>query len=239
MQAVILAAGLGDRLGDLTNDTPKAMVKVDGRELIARVMDFTDHPSIDEKVVVTGYKSEKLENFLRTNYPETKIMHNPKYRKGNILTLKAALPALHDGFILMNVDHIYPKRMMPHILSKATGISAICDFDRTLVSDDMKVKLQDGKLSHINKTLDDFDCGYIGMTFCEKQTLGKYLESFNAHLDDAGDSSCVENVLGWMAEKDIEINICDASGMPWLEVDTPDDLALAEEALRRNLDFLL
>jgi CDP-L-myo-inositol myo-inositolphosphotransferase len=240
MQIVILAAGLGNRLGKITGDIPKALVPVAGRELIARAMDFTDHPSVDQRIVVTGYRSKKLESFLKEKYPKVATIHNPDFDKGNILTMKRAIPFIRDRFLLMNVDHIYPKRMFEHILESPEGITAVCDFDRSLGSDDMKVKLDDTrKLHKIKKTLDVFDCGYIGMTLCDKESLKRYIESFNAHLSNAGESSCVEHVLGWMAENNLQVNICDASGMPWLEVDDEKDLARAEEALRTNPDFLL
>jgi choline kinase len=54
-----------------------------------------------------------------------------------------------------------------------------------------------------------------------------------------GDSANVEAALAWLAKENEEINICDVSGMGWLEVDTPADLEHAEKTIRQNPEFLL
>jgi CDP-L-myo-inositol myo-inositolphosphotransferase len=237
MQAIILAAGQGTRLGDVTSDIPKAMVRVAGRELILRVLNFVHDERIDDVTVVTGYMHERLASFLRGTRPDVRIIHNPEFKAGNILTMKAALPLIGGEFIMLNVDHIYPRRMLGRILEQKKGISAVCDFDRRLVADDMKVKLKEDRTLHrISKTLDDFDGGYIGMTMCAEESVDTYKAALKSHLETAGAGSCVEHVLGSMASGGTPVNICDASGIGWLEVDTKEDLAGAEAALRRDGD---
>lgn len=240
MQAIILTAGLGERMGDLTKNRPKALVPVAGRELILRVMDFLDHPAITERIVVTGFESKKLESFLTGRFPAVRMVHNPHFTAGNILTMEAALPHIKDDFILMNVDHIYPRRILKRMIDGPDKISAVCDFDRQLVDDDMKVKMDDaGHLRRIGKTLDDFDGGYIGMTCCSADCIRNYREGFASALKDKGTTASVENVLGWITEKSMKVNICDTSGIRWLEIDTQEDLQHAERTLRINPDFLL
>lgn len=239
MKALILAAGLGERLGNLTADRPKALVQVAGRELMAHVLDFLNHPSITEKAVVTGYRAEKLSGFLAEKAPEVKIFHNPDFTQGSIRSLESAAPFLNDDFLLLNVDHIYPKRMLPIILNGRKGLTAVCDFDRKLGGDDMKVKLSNSSnLQRIMKTLTDYNCGYIGMTYCDAKSIDEYRNAIGQTRKIYGDKTPVEWVLGHLAANEKKVSICDASGIGWLEVDTQEDLKYADKKLEEDRNFL-
>lgn len=238
MKALILAAGMGARLGKLTSERPKALVKVAGTCLIDHILEFASHPKIEKIGVVTGYGSELLTGHLKGR--DVRNFYNQDYKEGNIFSLKSALDFVDDDLLMMNVDHIYPAELLAHILKNARGICAMCDFDRTLVQDDMKVELDASKkLKKISKQLKDYDGGYIGMTYCAKEMTGPYKEAVEDTLKIYGKSSCVEFVLGHLAANGVEINICDTSGFRWLEVDTPEDLETAEAKLRGKDETLV
>lgn len=240
MQVVILAAGLGNRLGDLTENHPKALVRVAGRELILYVKDFLDHPQISECIIVTGYLAPMLERFLTIHWPEAGFVHNPHFAKGSIHSIETALTLIKDDFLIMNVDHIYPRRLLPLILKTRDRITAVCDFDRTLTDDDMKVKLNSNRtLAKIHKQLAEFDCGYIGMTFVPKLAFKNYRSAAHAVRTEDGETEAVEKVLARLASENNDIHMCDATGFGWLEIDTPEDLARAEGTLATKQGFLL
>lgn len=239
IHAIVLAAGLGDRLGEFTAERPKAMVPVSGRELILYVMDFLDHPAIASRTVITGYRGSRLAAFLKEYCPGVSTLYNPHFEAGSILSLVTAAPAMRGDILLMNVDHLYPRRMLPRLLETTKGITAICDFDRPLGPDDMKVHLRTGgTLAAIRKNLTTFDGGYIGMTTVHASLLPRYQQAIAEVMEDHGEGAPVEWVLGHLAHQDVDITIADVSGIPWLEVDTPDDLARAEETLHQHPDFL-
>lgn len=70
MQVIILAAGLGRRLGELTSNNTKCMVKVNGIRLIDRLLEQLSQLSLQRIVLVIGYEGKKLRDYLGTSYGE-------------------------------------------------------------------------------------------------------------------------------------------------------------------------
>ena len=242
MRAIVLAAGTGSRLGEMTKDKTKGMVQVNGKPLIDYLFEFFDLNFFDEIIVVGGFAFVDLEKHLKQKQIDhLKILENKDYHNGNIFTLLTALKTFaHDSFLITNVDHIYPRVMFEKMKQSFTRITAMCDFDRQLGPDDMKVKLDsDGKtVVHISKQLHDFDCGYIGMTYVDRSMETVYRDSAYRAIERFGEKAVVENILQVLAEnpKTAPI-ICDLSGFGWYEVDDEQDLIKAEKGLFQNPNF--
>ena len=242
MKAIVLAAGTGSRLGELTKARTKGMVPVSGKKLIDYLLEFFELDFFDDVIVVGGFCYEDLrEHILSRGYKNVRVIENKEYLKGNIFTLITALKEFSgDSFLMTNVDHIYPRVMFRKMKENFSGIRAMCDFDRTLGADDMKVKLAavSGRVESISKQLDSFDCGYIGMTYVDKAMESVYRSAINETLDRFGEKAVVENILQVLAGKpEAAPVICDLSGFGWYEVDTPEDLMIAEKGLRDDANF--
>jgi choline kinase len=149
MKTIVLAAGTGSRLGQLTSVRTKGMVPVKGRRLIDYLLDFIDPDVMDEIIVVGGFCYEDLRDHLALRKQKNlRVIENREFLKGNIFTLVAALEEFEkDSFLITNVDHIYPGIMFDRMKQSFQGITAMTDRDRQLGQDDMKVRLAaDGKI---------------------------------------------------------------------------------------------
>ncbi len=242
MRAIVLAAGTGSRLGEITKARTKGMVPVRGRKLIDYLLDFFERDFFDEIIIVGGFYYEDLKGHVESlNYENVRVIENKNYLKGNIFTLVTALNEFSgDSFLITNVDHIYPRVMFNKMKQSMTGITGMCDFDRVLGADDMKVKLEEDKktIKTISKQLDDFDCGYIGMTYVDRSAEKYYRASVEKTIASVGEKAVVENVLQLMAGEGITPpEICDLSGFGWYEVDTEEDLLRAERGLEKDSHF--
>lgn len=234
MKALILAAGKGTRLGSLTSALPKALVPINGRPLIEYILETLDHPSIEEIGVVGGYQFELLESLLKTR-KKVRTFYNPHFADGSIRTIITALDFINTDLALFNADHIYPKKLLNSYLRQCRNgnITIACDFDRTLVADDMKIKKgRSGFLTKIRKDLTEYDGGYIGSTFVPKEMIGSYKKAVLSSYEIYGKEVNAEAVIGHMAANDHQIAIADLSGIGWWEVDTQEDLKRAEGELR-------
>jgi choline kinase len=238
VQVVLLAAGLGSRLGALTKDLPKALVDVGGEPLVGHALRFARSLSPEEIVVVGGFGHDQLAATLDRLGVRASVtlLENGAYRDGNLVSLMTArrrLESGRDGFLLLNVDHIFRPSIAPLVAAPIDAVTAFVDTDRTLGADDMKVERDaSGRVAKIAKTLERFDCGYVGMTRVPAARVAHYFaEADRAHAEE-GRAIHVERVLGRLAAAGEPIACRDVSGHGWLEVDMPDERARAEEALR-------
>jgi choline kinase len=240
MNVVLLAAGLGSRLGTLTRDLPKALIPVAGKPLLLHAVSFAARLRPSRIIVVGGFcfpqVKDTLEKFRAGDKAAAalpiELIENAHYRDGNLVSLLTAKPLISEGFLVMNVDHIYRPSIAEVVAPEVSRVTAFIDTDRNLGNDDMKVERDDrGCIVSIAKTLTKFDCGYVGMTRVPTAFLGRYFEEADRALAEEGRAIHVERILGRLAKTDFSPTCREISGHGWLEVDTPDERAAAEAAL--------
>ena len=187
MQAVLLAAGMGTRLLRLTEELPKTLLELHGKKILDCILGSLEIDRISEIIIVGGFRFDTLQEHLSSyNRKPTRLVRNPDYRQGSILTVEKALPHVTDSFILLNADHIHPLEMIRDLITDIDEITCACDFDRQLTDDDMKIRLSAGRVAQMDKKLTDYDCGYIGMTVCPAEKLQLNREYVGQTKDQAG-----------------------------------------------------
>ncbi len=238
MQAVLLAAGLGSRLGSLTERVPKALIAVGGEPLLAYAVRFALRAGARDVTVVGGYGYELVEAEVARRALAVTLVRNEAFRDGNLVSLMTARPRLapdHE-LLIMNIDHIYRSAIAEIAAKPAGGVTAFIDTDRTLGADDMKVERDDaGCVRRIAKTLETWDAGYVGMTKVPAAAWARYWAMADAALAEEGRAIHVERVLARLAMTDSPPACRDISGHGWLEVDLPEERDRAEEALREGV----
>ncbi|MBQ8225433.1 MAG: phosphocholine cytidylyltransferase family protein, partial [Bacteroides sp.] len=123
MQAIILAAGMGKRLGELTKGNTKCMVKVNGVTLIDRVMKQLSKQPLEKVIIVVGYKGREVKEYLGNQYEGLPIQYieNPIYDKtNNIYSLSLAKEEMQkDDTLLIESDLIFEDSLFPLIINNA------------------------------------------------------------------------------------------------------------------------
>ena len=123
-KAIIIAAGLGSRLGDLTKDTPKCMLKINGKSILQRQLDAYRANGITQFSVIRGYHSEKI------NLPDIDYHENYDFRHNNILnSLFCAESAISGNVLISYSDIIFEPHVVERLLSSNADISIVVDVD--------------------------------------------------------------------------------------------------------------
>src|SRR4051794_26775039 len=137
MQAVLLAAGLGSRLGSLTANIPKALIPVGGMPLLAYAVRFAERAGARDITVVGGYGFDQVQREVEARGLRVRLVQNEAFRDGNLVSLMTARPYVSGELLLMNIDHIYRPAIAGLAALPADEITAFIDTDRPLGADDM------------------------------------------------------------------------------------------------------
>lgn len=231
MNAIILAAGMGTRLGKVDKIYPKALVKVGGKELIKYIIDMAYYINVSKIFIVGGCGFNYLKSFIDSYAPEAILIENFDYKKGNLYSLKCALPCINDGSLIFNVDHVFSKDLLNKVekaCNNSNEITVFCDNLKPVEDDQMKISIKENRLSKISKTLKTYDTGYIGLLYCPKAMVDNFKSAVNEVGSKKGGDAVTEDIINYLAPRDKFIKVVDVGGYKWFEVDTPEDLSRAE-----------
>lgn len=122
MKAIIVAAGQGSRLTPITDDKPKCLLEIGGKTILQRQLEVLRQCSINDIVVVKGYKKEMLA------YPDIRYCENTNYKNNNILrSLFYAESEMDDEFVFSYSDIIFEKSVLEKLLQSKADISLVID----------------------------------------------------------------------------------------------------------------
>lgn len=131
MQAIILAAGMGKRLGELTKNNTKCMVEVGGVKLIERALRILDKKSLSRIILVVGYQYENLTTFvnsLQLATPIEYIVNDVYNRTNNIFSLSLAKEQMmQEDTLLLESDLIFEERLIDLLIEDKRDTLALVD----------------------------------------------------------------------------------------------------------------
>ena len=240
--AVVLCAGRGGRLRPRTDDRPKCLLSVGGREILGRCLDSLSRSGIERTILVTGYKAEMIEAFVRAGRWEgVRFVSNPDYAATNTaVSLRLALTGVSSGVILINGDVLFHPGLLADLLASAEPNGVVIDREIALNAEEVKVVARDGRVVRIGKDIDPAECAgeAIGIYKIGRETLPD-LRLALAELEGRGErmhyfEKGFEMVCG--DGRGRTFGLVGTDGRPWVEIDTPEDFAHAERSVAPRLE---
>ncbi len=240
MQAIILAAGMGKRLGDLTKDNTKCMVKVNGVPLIDRLLTQLSRFSLVKVIIVIGYEGKKLRDYIGQEYKGLAIeyIENSIYNTtNNIYSLSLAKQQLQeDDTLLIESDLIFEDSLFDMILNSPDPNVALVDKYETWMDGTMVHLDEENNIVNFvpKKTFKYSDVSSYYKTvnvykFSKEFSRSKYVPFLEAYSIAWGNNEYYEQVLRVITLLDnTDLKALPLTGEKWYEIDDVQDLDIAE-----------
>ncbi|MCR4909486.1 MAG: NTP transferase domain-containing protein, partial [Lachnospiraceae bacterium] len=240
MQAIILAAGMGKRLKELTQNNTKCMVKVNGVSLIDRMLHQIERYRLKRIVIVIGYERQKLKDYIATLSIETPIIYveNPVYdTTNNIYSLALAKDYLcEDDTLLFESDLIFEDSILEDLIADPRETLALVDkYESWMDGTCVKINDEDGIDAFVPGKKFKFDeIGSYYKTvniykFSKHFSVTHYVPFLDAYSRALGNNEYYEQVLRvitMLDDPEIKAKRLEP-GRRWYEIDDVQDLDIA------------
>lgn len=250
MQAIILAAGMGRRLGEYTKDNTKCMVPVNGVPLIDRLLGQLSRLKLDRVVIVVGYEGGKLVRHIEALHTDLNIefVENPVYsRTNNIYSLWLAKDYLQqDDTILVESDLIFDDVLLNMLIDNPfPNLALVSKYETWMDGTMVRIDSDCNIVNFVPK--DAFDYSNAGKyyktvniyKFSQEFSTRKYVPFLEAYTKAVGNNEYYENVLRIISF----LNSSDLKALPvtnakWYEIDDKQDLDIAEALFAEEKDII-
>lgn len=235
-KAIILAAGVGRRLGSRGRGLPKCMVEVGGRTLIDRMLErLRACPEVERAIVVVGHHADVLArevDRVRGDLP-VELVHNPDYRQGSIVSLATVRAHLEGDVLLMDADVLFHGALLARLLAAPDEDCFLLDPRGAASGEEMMLAVAGGRVRRITRRPGDgWELLGEGVGFARfgpgsSRRLGEILNERLAAGDRDLDYELAIDQL--LAER--PAGFVSAADLPWTEIDFAEDLRRARDIL--------
>ena len=228
MKIVILAAGIGSRLG---NPFPKPLTTLDdGKSIMERQIDnITQYFDINDIFIVVGFKKE----LIMERFDEVAYVYNPLFDCTN--TSKSLLKVLkkfkNEPVLWFNGDVVFDAKLLSELMPTIKEDKSFVAVNTSRVSDEeVKYTLTDGYIDELSKVVKNGLGEAVGINFISSGDL----QSFVNRLEEVDDNDYFERGLELAIQRDnLKIKPIDSSKYDCIEVDFKEDLANANQLLKK------
>lgn len=234
MKAVILAAGKGTRIHTLTDGGPKSLLPLGDTTLLGQSLRHFRDQGVTDIIVVTGYRRDAIADYVRREWPgKAEIVFNPHYDSTNVLySFWLALPHIGgDDFLFLHADTVFSPEVLARVIAHPDSAEMVFAVDdHPCEEEEMKVQVKDGLVTLVTKQMpgDSASGEFLGLA----RIRGDQIPSLRRHaerlFEEGTFNAFFELAVQRMIDEDgLEVEVADVSGLPWREVDFPEDYAAA------------
>jgi len=238
MKTVILAAGAGSRLKQLTDHLPKCLLKAGGKCILEMTIENLLETGNSEIIIVTGYLEEMIREFIEQRFPQLKVtfIFNSSFAStNNIYSLWLAKDkVMGDDMLMMDSDIIFDKLIITKLLD--SGFKNCLALKRHDVhEEEIKVRADEtGRVIEIGKNVIPADAAgeSIGIEIFGKEILPELFRILDRMVvTEKNVNLFYEAAFQELADRGYDLFIVDTTEYPCMEIDTKEDLTAADELI--------
>lgn len=249
MQAIILAAGMGKRLGELTKDNTKCMMPINGERLIDRVIKQLGALNLTRLIIVVGYEGKKLIDYIGNRYDDKlkiEYIDNPIYDKtNNIYSLSLAKEEMcKDDTILLESDIIFDDAMLSLLVNHPDkDLALVAKFEPWMDGTMVTINAEREILDFVSK--ENFDYRHMDKyyktvniyKFSKEFSSCYYVPFLEAYCKVMGNNEYYEQVLRVLTQlKNSPLKALPITDEKWYEIDDVQDLDIASTLFAAGAD---
>lgn len=235
MQAVIMAAGKGERLGSLTQWVPKCLLEIGERSIIEQQCDALRRYNIRDIIIVVGYRAEIVKERLKDQ--GITFVSNPFYEMTNVLTsFWFAREKLRDDFIFLHGDTIFETPIFEEMLHTEGDVVLPVNF-KDCEEEDMKVVIKGSRILRITKEMSpqESDGEFIGIAKVRKRVLSDLIEIVDDFMAKGEFNLFFEAAIQKLIDRErFLITFTDTKDYFCSEIDFVEDLERARYEYKRS-----
>lgn len=235
MTAIILAAGVGKRLLEASGGRPKCLLPIGGKSLLRRLLEGLAAAGVRDAVVVAGFGAEHVVAAVADPVPglRVEVVTNDRFREGAILSLWTARAWLDRPVLVMDADVLCSVAMLRRLVASAHANAFLMDASQENTGEEQMLCVRGDRVHNIVRggepgwELMGESIGFLKVDATSARLLRELLD---ARVTDGQTGIEHEEVYPALMAR-VPIGFERVDGMPWIEIDFPDDVARAEREI--------
>jgi choline kinase len=239
MKAIILAAGVGKRLWQVTQHRPKCLIEIGGQTLLRRYLTTLRSAGIHCVDMIVGYKQEMIRAAVAANDCGTRVnfLVNEQFHRGSISSLWIARMALDDDAIVMDADVLFHQEILRRLVQSPYENALLMDDTVKQTGEECMVVVEGERVIALTKTMPshyDYAGEGVGFLKLRHADAPHMVASLKTHVDREDWQMEYEDALvGFF--RDVKVGHEKIGGLPWTEIDFIEDVTKAERDILPKL----
>jgi choline kinase len=232
MKAIILAAGVGKRLWPITQHRPKCLIEIGGKTLLHRYLEALASLGIQRADIVVGYKQEMIRAAVEANACGVRVnfLVNDQFHRGSISSLWIARTALDDDVIVMDADVLFHREILRRLVQSSYPNALLMDETVKQTGEECMVVVEGGRVIALTKQMPArYDLAGEGVGFLKVRHADTphVVASLRSFVDREAWQMEYEDALVEFF-RTVKVGHEVIGGLPWTEIDFPEDVEKAE-----------